>query len=387
MKKNDSDGQRNTPEQPGGLEQRGSLDRRSGLEARKERNGRLGDRIVQILLLVIIAGGILMIVQTIRPDANGVDGAVGSVGPSGGAPPAGVPSGRSGPGIAGGRPGGASAGTAALPQSVAADTAIAVETYTVSPRTVQEYIKVNGDVVAERTVTMYPDASGEIVERNIAVGRYVGVDQQLAVVDPSQPGQRYSNSPVLSTIAGTVTAVHVEIGDTVTQQTAIATVGDLSNLEIVTYVPERYVASIDTGLIAELSLEAFPDELFTARVTEVSPVVDATSRTVEVSLVLSERDVRVKAGMFATMRLITREERGVLAVPPHAVTRYYEDDVVFVVSADGTVERRSVTIGLSSNDLVQIESGVEEGESVVTAGITNVSDGATVRVVSTGGDA
>jgi len=386
MKKTDSDVQRNTPEQRGGLEER------SGLEERKERNGKLGDRIVQILLLVIIAAGILMIVQTIRPDANGVDGAASSAGPSGGAPttgapPAGGPSGRGGPGIAGGRPGGASEDTAAGPQRVAADTAIAVETYTVSPRTVQEYIKVNGDVVAERTVTMYPDASGEIVERNIAVGRYVGVDQQLAVVDPSQPGQRYSNSPVLSTIAGTVTAVHVEIGDTVTQQTAIATVGDLSNLEIVTYVPERYVASIDTGLIAELSLEAFPDELFTARVTEVSPVVDATSRTVEVSLVLSERDVRVKAGMFASMRLITREERGVLAVPPQAVTRYYDDDVVFVVSADGTVERRSVKIGLSSNDLVQIESGIAEGESVVTAGITNVSDGATVRVVSTGGDA
>lgn len=375
MKKNDGDGQRNTPEQPGGL------------EPRKERNEKLGDRIVQALLLVIIAGGIFMIVQTIRFDAHDVEGATSPAGTSADAPPAGAPSGPGGPGIAGGRPGGASAGTPAGSLTVAADTTIAVETYTVIPRTVQEYIKVNGDVVAGRTVTMYPDASGEIVERNVAVGRYVRVDQQLAVVDPSQPGQRYSKSPVLSTIAGTVTAVHVEIGDTVTQQTAIATVGDLSNLEIVTYVPERYAASIDTGLIAELSFEAFPDELFIARITEVSPVVDATSRTLEVSLALTERDARVKAGMFATMRLITREESGVLAVPPQAVTRYYDDDVVFVVSADGTVERRSVTIGLISNDLVQIASGIEEGESVVTAGITNVSDGATVRVVSTGGDA
>jgi multidrug efflux pump subunit AcrA (membrane-fusion protein) len=348
---------------------------RSTPEHHGERTAKRGDRIVQIALLVIIAAGILLIVQTIRPPAGPVGGPTGV-----GDVPSEAPSGA-------GRPGLTPGGGAERRQTVAADTAIAVETYTVTPQTVREYIKVNGDVTAERTVTMYPDTAGQIQERSVAVGQYVRVDQQLAVVDPSQPGQRFSNSPVLSTIAGTVTAIHIEIGDTVTQQTAIATVGDLSNLEVVTYVPERYAASIDTGLVAELSLEAFPEELFYARVTEVSPVVDSTSRTVAVSLALTERDARVKAGMFATMRLITQEETGVLAVPPQAVTQHYDDDVVFVATADGTVERRSVTIGLSSNDLIQITSGIAAGEAVVTAGITNVTDGATVRVVSTGGDA
>jgi len=328
-----------------------------------ERSRNRGDRAVQIALLVLIAGGIFLTVQTL--------------GSGGGAPPAGAPGG------APGMNGGAAVGDRS---SSGESTAIAVETYTVTPRVVREYIKVNGEINAGRTVTMYPDAAGEITERNVRVGQYVRDDQQLVVVDPSQPGQRFSTSPVFSTIAGTVTAVHVEIGDTVTQQTAVATVGDLSDLEIVAYIPERFVAAIRTGLVAEISLEAFQGELFRARVTEVSPVVDATSRTVEASLAFAQPDPRIKAGMFATMHLITREEQGVLAVPPRAVTKYYDEDVVYVVTSEGAVERRPVTMGLSSSDLVQLVSGVAEGEAVVTAGVSSVSDGVAVRVVATGGD-
>jgi membrane fusion protein, multidrug efflux system len=329
-----------------------------------ERSGRRGDRAVQIALFVLIAAGIFLIVQTL--------GSGGGTNPGGGAADASSALG------AGGTPG--------SPTSSDSPAAIAVETYTVTPRVVREYIKVNGEINAGRTVTMYPDAAGEITERNVRVGQYVRDDQQLVVVDPSQPGQRFSTSPVFSTIAGTVTAVHVEIGDTVTQQTAVATVGDLTDLEIVAYIPERFVAAIRSDLVAEMTLEAFPGELFRARVTEVSPVVDATSRTVEVSLAFAQSDPRVKAGMFATMHLITREEQGVLAVPPGAVTKYYDEDVVYVVTAEGAVERRPVTVGLSSSDLVQLVSGVAEGEAVVTAGISSVSDGVAVRVVETGGD-
>ncbi len=324
---------------------------------------------VQITLLILIAGGILLIAHTLQSGGTGNQ------------PPAGPPPAGMSPGARPSGPPTAMPGDSAPPSEKG--NAIAVETYTVVPQTVQEYIKVNGDIAAERTISMYPNAAGEITARNISVGQYVQIGQQLAVVDPSQAGQRFSPSPIVSTIAGTVTAIHVEVGDTVSQQTAIASVGDLSRLEIISYIPERYAAAIHTGLVAEITLEAFPDEIFQARVVEVSPVVNTTSRTVEVSLAFVEQDERIKAGMFASLRLITREETNVIAVPPHVITQYYNEPVVFVVGQDNIVERRTVSRGLTSSDFVQITTGLEAGETVISAGITKVSEGTEVRIVST----
>lgn len=316
------------------------------------RTQRIGDRIVQVVLLLLIAGGIVLIAGTLgRGAAMSGSGGGAMLGASG-------------------------------PPATDDDGAVAVEIETVGRATVREYIRVNGDVLAERTVAILPDTAGEVVERSVSVGQYVRRDQQIAVVDPSLPGQRFSLSPVLSTISGTVTAFNVQVGDTVSPQTTIATVGDLTDLEIVTYVPERFVAALEVGLEAEVTFEAFPGEDFVGRVVAVSPVLDAQSRTVEVTLVLDERDRRVKAGMFTAIRIVTDEATDILAVPKGALTSYYDQSVVYVVGPDRTAVRRSVETGLESADLVEITDGLTEGERIVLAGIGNVTDGAALRIVS-----
>lgn len=322
---------------------------------------RVGDRIVQVVLLLLIAGGIAVIAMTLKSGGDAAGSAMGMPG--------------------GGPPGGGAPGTMVGAGDDESESAVAVEVAAVDRSTVREYIRVNGDVLAERTVTIYPDASGKVIERTVSVGQYVRRDQQIAVVDPSQPGQRYSHSPVLSTIAGTVTAFNVQIGDTVTESTAIASVGDLTNLQIVTYVPERYVDSIRVGLVADVTFEAFPDETFSGRVIEVSPVLDTTSRTVEAKLALTRSDPRVKAGMFASVRLVTKEAQDTLVVPTSAITSYYGEQVVYVVNSDNSAERRSIQIGLQSQESVQILDGLTEGESVVTAGLSQLTDGTAVTIV------
>ena len=183
-----------------------------------------------------------------------------------------------------------------------------------------------------------------------------------------------------TTISGTVTSLPYDVGETVSEQTPIATIGNLTDLEIVTYVPERFAGSVNVGLKAKVTLDAFPAEIFTATVTEVSPVLDASSRTVEVTLAPDARDSRIRAGMFASVRIITREVAGVVAVLPAALTTYYDTDVIYVVE-NGVAVRREVVTGMSSSDAVQIISGVKEGETVVIDGLSGITDGAEVRIV------
>ncbi len=335
--------------------------------ARARRRKRIGDRIVQVALLLLIAGGIAMIMRTLSPSAGAAP--TGGRFP-GGAPPRGAMPGR--PGRMAGSGAAAPAGVSAKPVSVT----------TVSRATVEETIRVNGDVETTTSVSIYPDAGGKIVEHAVSVGDAVRVGSTIAVVDPSIPGQRYEMSGVLSTIRGTVTAIHAQVGATVSTQTPVATVGDLQDLEITTFVPERFVDAIRTGLVAGVTFEAFPGESFEARVVEISPVLDAASRTVEVTLVPVTPDGRIKVGMFASIKLVTRDARDVVTVPTEAITSYYDDEIVYVLNESGdAVERRVITRGLASSSLVQVTAGVVEGEQVVIAGLSSITDGASVRVV------
>ena len=332
-----------------------------------------GDRIIQVILLLIIAGGFAAIALIMGGSSSSSSGM-----------PGGMPSGA--PAATGAAPSGfgAASGSASGESS-----AVAVEARAASRQTVSQFIRVNGDVVSDVSVDIYPDASGKLVERRVKLGSYVQKGDIIAVVDPSVPGVVYSKSNIISTISGTITDVNADVGDTVSTATSIAVVGDLSQLSLVTYIPERFITYLKTGLTARVAFEAFPDLTFDARVIQLNPLVDTASRSLEIKLEILNPDPRIRAGMFASMQLITRESRNTLAVPATAVSQYYNEEVVYVVKEDSTVERRTVTTGLSSEDTVEILTGLSEGEVVVTQGTSSVTDGTLVRLVnsSSGGEA
>jgi RND family efflux transporter MFP subunit len=201
------------------------------------------------------------------------------------------------------------------------------------------------------------------------------------MVDPSRPGEVYSRSPVVSTISGTVLSAPVSAGDTISAQTAVITVGDLSALVVETFVPERFVTAARLGLPAQVSLEALPGETFSAVVDEVSPILDPASRTLRIRLRFTRRDERIKAGMFAMVSLVTNSRRGVPVIPRGSVINTYGSWIVFTVDEGNIARRREITLGLESETLLEVTGGLELGERVVTAGQNFLSDRDPVRVL------
>lgn len=336
------------------------------IDTEKNMKGKTGDRIVQIILLLIIAGGFAGI--AIMMKGNGSRS--GSPGGTPGSEPramAEIP-----------------AGTGPMDKMERTEgmSTIAVEAELVNRQTVNQFIRVNGDVVSEVSVDIYPDIAGKLVESRIKVGSFVRKGEVIAVVDPSVPGVVYSSSPILSTITGTITAINADVGDKVSTASSIAVVGDLSKLSLITYIPERFINYLKTGLNAEVTFESFPGIIFDARVIQLNPVVDTSSRSLEIKLEILNPNSGIRAGMFASMKLITRESKDTVAVSTAAVSTYYEDSIVFIVNDDDTAERRVVTLGLTSDDLTEILSGLSEGEIVVTQGTSSITEGASVRVVN-----
>jgi multidrug efflux pump subunit AcrA (membrane-fusion protein) len=276
---------------------------------------------------------------------------------------------------------GASAGGASGGNAADMRNAVAVRAVSVENGAIENTILINGDILTGRDVSIYPTVAGRLSELRLKIGDPVARGQVVALVDPSRPGEVFSQSPVVSTISGTIMSSPVAAGNTVSATTAIYTVGDLSNLLVETFVPERYVSSVQKGLPAAVSLEAFPGEIFMAAVDEVSPVLDPSSRTLRIRLKFNQRDSRVKAGMFAQVSLVTQRRTDVKVIPRDALINTYGSYIVFTVDDEGRARRKEVALGLESESMVEIAEGLALGEKVIVVGQNFLSDGDPVRAL------
>jgi multidrug efflux pump subunit AcrA (membrane-fusion protein) len=307
-------------------------------------------KVLTPVLFVIIAGFILLTVWTlVKPDAAG----------------------DAGPG---------SAQTGRTPQSGRSLTVVRVTP--VISGTIETSVVINGDVLAANQVSIYPAMQGKLVQANFSVGDTVNRGDVMAMVDPSRPGEVYSLSSVVSTVSGTVLKAPFSPGDTVNTGSVIYVIGDLSVLLVETFVPERFTTAVHQGLAAQVSFEALPGENFAAAVEEVSPVLDPGSRTLRIRLRFAgQRDRRIRAGMFATVSLVTGTRADVPVIPRFAVINTYGSWIVFVVNDQGIAERRVITPGIENEEYIEILDGLKEGERVVTAGQNFLSDQDPVRVI------
>lgn len=337
------------------------------------------DRIVSALLILII---VVVAASILRPIWWSADN--GSAANAAGAPADGGSSRPAGPGGGGGGGGGpgavpAGAQTPAGAQAPAAGTAVRVQP--VGLDTIRTTVRTNGDVVVDNAVNVMSNVAGRITTAPPPVGTRVAQGEHLAMVDPSRPGEAFSLSPVISPVAGTITARGASLGDTVTTQTPLVTVSDLSQQEVRTWIPERHIGMLRTGLTADVTFEAFPGETFPARVTRIAPVVDPAGRTLEIVLRFTRHDSRIRPGMYASIELVTRERRDVITVPRSAILETWQERYVYVVDSEGIARRRTVQVGLEGNTLIEITEGLELEEALVVRGQNFLAEGAPVRVI------
>jgi len=251
----------------------------------------------------------------------------------------------------------------------------------VSAGTIEKSVIINGEILARNQITIYPTVGGKLVETRLGIGDRVTSGQVVAMIDPSRPGEVYSQSPIVSTVSGTVLQAPFSIGDTLTTQSAVYIVGDLSSLLVETFVPERFVASVIQGMRAQLWVEAISGEIFTAEVIEINPVIDPASRTLRIRLRFINPDPRIRAGMFATISLVTNRRVNVPVIQRTSVINTYGSWIVFVVDEKNMARRREITLGIDNEDFFEILSGLSMGENVVSAGQNFLSEGDPVRIV------
>jgi RND family efflux transporter MFP subunit len=181
---------------------------------------------------------------------------------------------------------------------------------------------------------------------------------------------------VRAPFAGVVTAKLASAGDMAMPGRPVCVVEDPSTLRFEATVPENLAREFEHAATIQVKLDML-DTPLSATVAEVSPNADTTSRTVLVKLALPH-DPHLRAGAFGRATMPASELR-VLTVPARAVVQRGQLEMVYVV-VDGTARMRLVRTGRSSDDRVELRSGVREAEQVVIDGADTLVDGQPVTV-------
>ncbi len=199
--------------------------------------------------------------------------------------------------------------------------------------------------------------------------------QALAALTAAQVQLSYAT--VTAPFPGVVVKKHVDVGDMASPGMPLITIVDPTAFRLEVVVPEGYVKSIRLGDAVPVTIEAL-GRTITGRVYEIAPGADPVSRTFTVKIRLPQVQ-GLMVGMFGRAEFKTGERTGIF-VPQNAVWKEGSLEGVFVVE-NSVAYKRVVTTGKTFGNLVEVLTGLKEGEWVVVRNVQSLKDGTRVRIV------
>ncbi|RYZ51713.1 MAG: efflux RND transporter periplasmic adaptor subunit [Sphingobacteriales bacterium] len=186
---------------------------------------------------------------------------------------------------------------------------------------------------------------------------------------------RVGDANIKSSINGIVNKRYIEPGAVVAPGTQLFELVDVSRLKLKVNVNEAQVAQLRTGTQVTIKASAYPDRDFTGKVSFIAPKADnSLNFPVEIELVNTGGDL-LKAGMYGTALFNFPNQTPSLVIPRAAFVGGVNSNQVFVMDGAKTARLRKVVAGRIFGEAVEILQGLEEGETVITSGQINLSDG------------
>ena len=191
----------------------------------------------------------------------------------------------------------------------------------------------------------------------------------VSVADLKDDHHKKPLLPVRSPIGGIITEKHAIVGELSDPSKSLYTVADLSSVWVLVDVHEKDLSKVRRGQAATVIVGAFPDQKFRGRITYLADLVDEATRTVKARVEVGNPGRKLKPEMFATVELaIAADSPTVLAVPEEAVQELDGKKLIFVAEKETEFEPRTVELGRASGGMVEVVSGLKEGERYAVKG-------------------
>lgn len=227
----------------------------------------------------------------------------------------------------------------------------------------------------DRISALYKEGAVAYQDYEQAETAYLNAQQTFTAASDA-----YNNCTVTSPINGYVTSKNVAVGGIASSASSAMTVADVSKLQINTSVSEYIVSDLNIGDTVDVYISTLGEEAYKGIIEAISPAPAAGSLTYPIKFSISDDTGKVKAGMFAEIRIISSQKEDILCVPSDCVIMKNGTQVVVTIDKNNIPKYSEVTTGIDNGEYVEILSGIKEGETIVISGQQYVTEGTPVNI-------
>ena len=180
---------------------------------------------------------------------------------------------------------------------------------------------------------------------------------------------------------GVITALPYFTPDAkISSGTPVVHLMDYSTMYLETKFPENNMEDLKVGQHVYITNYNIKSDTLKARLTQLSPAIDETTRTFDGFIVIDNKDLKLRPGMFAKAEIVVKRRENVVAIAKNIITTRKEGGIVFTVERSNA-EMRQIKTGLSDNDYTEVLSGLEAGEKIVVRGYEWLRNRSKVKVM------
>jgi RND family efflux transporter MFP subunit len=205
--------------------------------------------------------------------------------------------------------------------------------------------------------------------------QYKSAERQLEVMK-----MHLKTGYIRSPISGVVSEKFINKGEMTAPGTPIVHIIDISTVKISAGVPEMYLPKIKKGQNVSVTIDVIPGAEFDGKVNYIAPSLTGSSRTVEIEIIIKNRDRVLKPGMTANVKISEFSSSASIVLEQDLIIDYGDEQFVFVLEGDTARKRVIKTDGREGNK-VQVVSGLNPGDKMITEGYQSLKDGDKVQVV------
>ncbi|EKQ53615.1 MULTISPECIES: efflux RND transporter periplasmic adaptor subunit [unclassified Clostridium] len=189
-----------------------------------------------------------------------------------------------------------------------------------------------------------------------------------------------SNTIIKAPISGIISNKNLNIGQMASSGASLATVNDISSVYATIQVPQEKISIVKTGQAATLTVDG-SDQNYNGIVQYIDGAADTTSRVFNVKVKIDNSDKSLLPGIYGKVTLISDQNAEVLTVPVNALVGNEGNYSVFI-NDNGKAKKTKVTIGETSDNNVEVTSGVKSGDQIICTNTSTLQDGDEINVVA-----
>tara|TARA_Y200000002_G_scaffold79907_1_gene62975 strand:+ start:51 stop:956 length:906 start_codon:yes stop_codon:yes gene_type:complete len=201
-------------------------------------------------------------------------------------------------------------------------------------------------------------------------------DKLFSILSTSSIGEILITAP----FNGYVGLTDYKIGDKLKNGDLLLTLDDMSSMKAFIYLPEKILPQISENIKYIASSKLFPEQKYFGVISNIDQRVNRDSRTIRAYAIIDNKNKNLRPGLLLNIDIVLEEIKDTMLIPEESVLTSKDFSYVFVID-ENVAKLKKVNLGITSNGMIQILSGLKSNDRVVTLGHEKLKDGSQIKII------